>query len=151
MRPVYETTYQTQYRTVMQPVVTCQTRLVDRGCFAEQMVLKPSWFSTRLKWQSGGCSVDPATGQTVYQRAGLYWTDTPSGRYEVQKVWQPNVVAEQYQQTNYVPQTVAQQTPVQVCRMVPEQIVRKVPLSGLPHGFRAGRPQGAVSGLPHGL
>ena len=54
----------------------------------------------------GFCAVDPATGQTVYQRAGLYWAQTQRGQYEVQKVWHPNVVAQQVQQTNYVPETV---------------------------------------------
>jgi hypothetical protein len=127
MHPVYETAYRTEYHTVMQPVVTCQTQYVDRGCFAEQTVLKPGWPATRLTWQSGGCTVDPATGQTVYQRAGLYWTQTPRGTYEVQRVWHPNVVAQQVQQTSYVPQTVAQQVPMQVCKYVPEQVVRKVP------------------------
>jgi hypothetical protein len=128
MRPVYETAYRTEYRTVMQPVVTCQTQYVDRGCFSEQVVLKPGLPATRLTWQSGGCAVDPLTGQVAYQRAGLYWTQTPRGQYEVQRVWHPNVVAQQVQQTNYVPQTVAQQVPMQVCRYLPEQVVRKVPV-----------------------
>jgi hypothetical protein len=128
MRPVQETAYRTEYHTVLQPVVTCQTQYVDHGCFAEQTVMKPGWPATRLTWQSGGCAVDPVTGQTVYQRAGLYWTQTPRGTYEVQRVWHPNVVAQQVQQTNYVPQTVAQQVPMQVCKYVPEQVVRKVPV-----------------------
>ena len=127
MRPVYETAYQTQYRTVMQPVTTCETRYVDQGCYANQLVLKPGWPANRLTWQSATCSVDPLTGRPVYQRAGLYWTPTQSGRYEVQKVWQPNVVAQQVQKTCYVPQTVVEQQPYQVCKYVPERVVRKVP------------------------
>ena len=43
-------------------------------------------------------------------------------------MWRPNVVAQQVQQTNYVPQTVTQQVPMQVCKYVPEQVVRKVPV-----------------------
>jgi len=128
MKPVYETAYRTEYHTVYQPVTTCQTQYVDQGCFADQVVLKPGWPSTRLTWQSASCAVDPVTGQTVYQRPGLYWTQTPGGRYEVQKVWRPNVVAQQVQQTSYVPQTVVQQVPMQVCKYMPEQIVRKVPV-----------------------
>lgn len=127
MRPVYETAFQTQYRTVMQPVVTCETRYVDQGCYAEQMVLKPGWPKNELKWLQAACGVDPITGRPVYQRAGLYWVPTQSGRYEVQKVWQPNVVAQQVQKTCYVPQTVAEQVPYQVCKYVPERIVKKVP------------------------
>ena len=107
MKPVYETAYRTECHTVLQPVTTCRTQYVDQGCFAEQMVLKPGWPATRLTWQSGACAVDPVTGQTVYQRPGLYWAQTPRGQYEVQKVWHPNVVAQQVQQTSYVPQTVA--------------------------------------------
>jgi hypothetical protein len=128
MKPVYETAYRTEYRTVLQPVTTCRTQYVDQGCYAEQMVMKPGLPITRLSWQSATCAVDPVTGQTVYQRPGLYWTQTPRGQYEVQRVWQPNVVAQQVQQTSYVPQTVAQQTPMQVCKMVAEQCVRKVPV-----------------------
>ena len=71
MKPVYETAYRTECHTVLQPVTTCQTQYVDQGCFAEQMVLKPALPATRLAWQSGACAVDPVTGQTVYQRAGL--------------------------------------------------------------------------------
>ena len=134
MRPVYETAYRTEYHTVYQPVTTYRTQYVDQGCYAEQMVLKPCWPGTRLAWQSGGCAVDPVTGQTVYQRAGLYWVQTPRGEYEVQRVWRPNVVAQQIPQTCMVPQTVAQQVPMQVCKYVPE----------------TGRPQGAGAGLPDG-
>ncbi len=128
MRPVYETAYRTEYHTVLQPVVTCQTQYVDRGFATEQVVLKPGLPATRLTWQSGGTMVDPVTGQTVYRNAGLYWTQTPRGQYEVQRVWHPNVVAQQIPQTSYVQQTVAQQVPMQVCRYVPEQVVRKVPV-----------------------
>ena len=50
---------------------------------------------TRLTWQQGSCVTDPATGATAFQRGGLYWTQTPRGSYEVQRVWQPNIVAHQ--------------------------------------------------------
>ena len=43
------------------------------------------------------------------------------------RVWQPNVVAQQVQQVQYVPQTVTEQVPVQVTRYQSEQVVRKVP------------------------
>ncbi|MEN6452571.1 MAG: hypothetical protein ABFC96_18935, partial [Thermoguttaceae bacterium] len=87
MKPVYETAYRTEYHTVFQPVTTYRTQLVDQGCFAEQTVMKPCHPVTRLTWQSGGCAVDPATGQTVYHRGGLYWVTTPRGEYEVQRDW----------------------------------------------------------------
>ena len=128
MRPVYETAYRTECHTVLQPVTTYLTQYVDQGCFHEQTVLKPALPVTRLAWQSGTCAVDPVTGQTVYQRAGLYWVQTPRTECEVQKVWCPNVVAQQVPQTTYVPQTVTQQVPMQVCKYVPEQVCRKVPV-----------------------
>ncbi|MHC4181024.1 MAG: hypothetical protein ACYSWU_26290, partial [Planctomycetota bacterium] len=126
-RPVYETAYRTECQTVMRPVTTCRTEYVDQGCYAEQMVFKPSLPATRLRWVPGSCTVDPVTGATVYQRPGLHWVQTPRGRYEVRRVWQPNVVARQVPQTTYVPQTVSRQVPVQVCRYQEEQVCRKVP------------------------
>jgi hypothetical protein len=126
-RPVVQTCYSVQYHTVMSPVVSQQTQMVDHGCFAQQTVFKPAWFNTRLAWLGASCAVDPATGRTVYQRAGLYWVPTNRGRYEVRRVWQPNVVAEQTQHVCYVPQTVAEQIPVQVSSMRTEEVCRKVP------------------------
>jgi hypothetical protein len=128
MKPVYETSCRTEYHTVLQPVTTYRTQYVDQGCYQQQVVMKPALPSTRLAWQSGTCAVDPATGQTVYERPGLYWVQTPRSQYEVQQVWRPNVIAQQIQQTSYVPQTVAQQVPMQVCKYVPEQVCRKVPI-----------------------
>ena len=52
---------------------------------------------------------------------------TNRGTYEVNRVWQPNVVAQQVQQVQYVPQTVTEQVPVQVTSYRPEQVVQKVP------------------------
>ena len=126
-RPVYETAYRTECQTVMRPVTTCRTEYVDQGCLAEQMVFKPSLPKTRLRWVSGGSTIDPATGAAVYHPPGLYWEQTPRGTYEVQRVWQPNVVARQVPQTTYVPQTVSRQVPVQVCRYQEEQVCRTVP------------------------
>jgi hypothetical protein len=127
LKPVCETSYRTEYRTVMQPVTTCQTQYVDQGQYVEQTVLKPGLPQTKLAWQPAASVTDPVTGAVTYQRAGLYWVQSPAGRYEVQRVWQPNVVAQQVQQTNYVPQTVAEQVPVQVTRYVPEQVTKVVP------------------------
>ncbi len=126
-RPIYETAYRTEYHTVMRPVVTLRTEYVDQGCFAEQMVFKPGFPRTRLRWVPGSTAIDPLTGAAVLQRGGLYWVQTPRGRYEVQRVWQPNLVARQVEQTTYCPEVVARQVPVQVCRYQEEQVVRKVP------------------------
>ena len=48
LKPVYETAFRTECRTVYQPVTTCQTQYIDQGCYTDQVVLKPSWPSTRL-------------------------------------------------------------------------------------------------------
>jgi hypothetical protein len=126
-RPVYETAYRTECQTVMQPVTSYRTEYVDQGCYVEQIVMKPGLPKSRLRWASGSSTLDPMTGAVVYNPPGLYWEQTPRGRYEVQRVWQPNPVAVQVPQTSYVPQTVSRQVPVQVCRYVEEQVVRDVP------------------------
>jgi hypothetical protein len=128
MKPVYETSSRVENYTVMRPVTTCQTRYVDQGFMAQQTVMKPSWPATRLHWSGGGTAVDPATGLAVYQRPGLYWEQTPRGTYEVQNVWQPNVVPQQVQTTNYVPQVESRAVPVTTVRYQPETVVRKVPV-----------------------
>jgi hypothetical protein len=128
MKPVYETSSRTENYTVLRPVTTCQTRYVDQGYMAQQTVMKPGWPSTRLRWSGGGTAVDPATGLAVYQRPGLYWEQTPHGTYEVQNVWQPNVVPQQVQTTNYVPQIESREVPVTTVRYQPETVVRKVPV-----------------------
>ena len=126
-RPVCETVMRPQCRTVLQPVVTQRCQLVDQGCYHEQTTFKPSLFANRLEWQSGATTVDPLTGAAVYHSPGLYWTPTNRGTYEVNRVWQPNVVTQQVQQVAYVPQTVTEQVPVQVTSYRAEQVVQKVP------------------------
>ncbi len=127
LRPVQQTVYRNECCTVNEPVTTCRTEYVDQGCYAEQMVMKPGFPRTRLEWQPAGWTTDPATGQPQWRRAGLYWVQTPRGRYEVQRVWQPNLVAHQVPQTTYVPRVVTRQVPVQVTSYQPEQVCRTVP------------------------
>ena len=152
MKPVYETSCRTEYHTVLQPVTTYQTQMVDQGCFQEQMVLKPSlWQSTRLTWQSGQNAVDPATGQVVYQRGGLYWDQTPRGTYEVKKVWHPNVVAQQIPQTTYVPQTVAAAGAGSGLQVRARAGLPEGPRPSVPYGDGDGGPEGSGDHLPNGL
>ena len=91
------------------------------------MTFKPSWWANRLTWQGGGTTVDPATGVAVYQRAGFYWSPTNRGTYEVNRVWQPNLVCPAGAAGANVPQTVSEQVPVQVTSYPREQVVQKVP------------------------
>ena len=129
LKPVYETSCRTETYTVMRPQTVCQTQMVDQGGFVEQTVMKPASPANRLRWMSGTTAVDPATGQAVYQRPGLYWVQIPRGTYEVQRAWQPNMVPQQVQQTCMVPQVESRQVPVQTVRYQQEQVVRKVPVT----------------------
>jgi hypothetical protein len=129
MKPVYETSYRTENYTVMRPQTVCRTQVVDQGFYADQTVMKPAASANRLKWVPGATAIDPLTGQAVYQRPGLYWVQVPRGTYEVQRVWQPNYVPQQVQQTYMVPATESRQVPVQTMRYEQEQVVRKVPVT----------------------
>ena len=65
----------------------------------------------------------------VDQRAGLAWVpEQAPSTVSVVRNWQPNVVAMQVPQTNYVARVVTQKVPTQVCRFVDEQVVQKVPV-----------------------
>ena len=122
MKPVRETVYRTENQTTYQPVTTCKTEYVDRGCYQDQVVLKPGLPRNRLQWSSPETRWDPITGTQVNQPAGLYWHQAQRGTYEVQKIWRPNIVAQQVPVTTLVPQVVTRQVPVEVCRYEPEQV-----------------------------
>ena len=126
-RPIYETAYRTEQYTVMRPVVSSRTEYVDQGCYRDQLVYRAGPVRTRLTWQPGTYVTDPLSGRVGYKRAGLFWTPVQCGRYEVQRAWQPNLVAQEIRQTSYVPMLAQRQVPVQVCRYQEEQICRKIP------------------------
>ena len=128
LRPVRETVYRTQTSTVNEAVTTYRTQYVDQGSYADQLTYKPGKSRSQLSWQQRANVYDPATGTVSQQRGGLYLVPTQQqGRYEVNRTWQPNLVAQQIPQTTLVPRIVSQQVPVEVCRMQPEQVCRKVP------------------------
>ena len=151
----------------MQPVVTQQTQMVDRGCFAEQMIFKPALVQhpAHVAVRQHAPSIRPRGWSCTSGRASIGCRST-AGATRCRRVWQPNVVAEQIQRVGYVPQTVAEQVPVQVASYQTEEVCRKVPyqvcrivagavraegaLHGLPAGGRAGREEGAGPGLPDG-
>jgi hypothetical protein len=129
-RPVTETAYQAQYQTVLRPVTNYTTRYVDQGGYVDQAYCVPGTASfPRLGWTPATQSVDPQTGIVQVTRPGLAWTTayTPPQQL-VQRVWRPNVVAQQVASVSYCPEQVAVQVPVQVCKMVTEQQVRQVPV-----------------------
>jgi len=126
-RPVYETSTRTVHRTVMEPVTTYRTVYVDQGCYQDYTVFRPGLPQTRLRWVGASCTVDPVTGRTVYQRPGLYWVQTPGGRYETHRVWKPNLVAQQVPQTTYCAKVVTEEVPVQTCRYEQVEMTRTIP------------------------
>ena len=126
-KPVNETVMQAQNYVTCEPVTTMRTEYVDRGGFVDQTVYHPGQVKNSLQWLPGTCAVDPATGSSVYQRPGLHWVERQDpGTCTVQRVYVPNVVAQQVPQTNYVQKVVTQQVPVQVTRYVDEVVNQPV-------------------------
>src|SRR5687768_3270264 len=130
MRPVTETIEQERRYTVMQPVVHYETRMVDQGCYVDQVVcVQPPATRRGLTWVPPASVADPYTGAVTVQRPGLVWGNVqPPAQQIVQRVWKPNVVAQQYPVTQLCPQEMVQKIPVQVCRQVPQEMVRKIPV-----------------------
>lgn len=127
-RQVWETGEREESYTVMDPVTTFETVQVDQGCYVDHTVLRPGPVRNRLAWHPGACVVDPLTGRTTYHRGGLFWTPVQGPpRYEVQRIWQPNVVAQQVPRTTFVARVVTRKVPVQVCRYVDQEVVHRVP------------------------
>src|SRR5262249_11731153 len=128
-RQVMETAERDEFSTVCEPVTTYRTEYVDQGQMVEQQIVHPGKVHNSLKWIPGSCMVDPNTGASYYQKGGLAWVPIQQpNRVEVCRVWQPNVVAQQIPQTQYVQRVIARKVPVQVCRMVDQEEVRKVPV-----------------------
>jgi hypothetical protein len=125
-----ETCEQERRYTVMMPVVRYQTRYVDQGCFVDQVVcVQPPPVRRGLTWMTASPTVDPSTGFVQVQRPGLVWGNvSPPAQYAVQRVWKPNIVAQQCPVTEMCPQEVVQKVPVQVCRYVPQEMCRKIPV-----------------------
>jgi hypothetical protein len=144
-KPVYETQMQEQRQvvrkavneTVMQqsqalayePVTTYRTQLVDQGGFVDQAAYVPGTTRNRLSWVPGGYAADTTTGTVFRHRAGLHCVpfQTP-GAVVTQRVYVPNVVAQQIPQTTYTAKVVTQETPVNVTRYVDEVVSQQVPV-----------------------
>src|SRR5262249_5766133 len=125
-RPVLETAEREQCSTVCEPQTTYTTRYVDQGCWQEYQVLKPGPICMQPVCIPSKCVVDPCTGLSTYIPAttGFQQVQGPS-TVQVNRVWKPNVVAEQIPQTTYVQRVVVQKVPIQVCRYVNEEVVQK--------------------------
>jgi hypothetical protein len=99
-RAVMETAERDEFTTVCEPVTTYRTQYVDQGGYVDQCQYTPGAVRNRLTWQPAACVVDPLTGASTFQRGGLAWVPMQQpGAYQVARVWQPNVVAQQVPQT----------------------------------------------------
>ena len=130
-RPVMETAERDQYSTVCEPQTTYTTRYADQGGWQEYQVAKPGPVYNQPVCVPGGCSTDPCTGLTHVYRPRPPVTNKCKRprRWKCNRVWKPNIVAEQIPQTTYVQKVVVQKVPVQVCRYVNEEVVQKVPVT----------------------
>ena len=91
---------------------------MDQGTFVDQQVVTPGPVRNRLRWLPRRCAVDPVTGASSYNRGGLAWVpEQAPAQVTVNRVWAPNVVAQQIPQTTYVQRIVTRKVPVQVCRV----------------------------------
>ncbi|MDA7950611.1 MAG: hypothetical protein MPJ24_03900 [Pirellulaceae bacterium] len=145
-QPVTETVWQDQYQVTYKPVTTYQNQVVNVGGVVQQQVQVPGKVRNRLQRLPGQAFVDPATGQVVQQRGGLYWVpyQRPGQTYTVNQ-YVPQYVQQQrpvttYQQqvvtqkvptqvTHYVDKVVTRDVPVQVRKLVPQEVVREVPVT----------------------
>lgn len=128
-RPVTETGYQTQSYTAMRPVTTVQNQVVDAGGYVAQQVVTPGTVGYGLQWVPRAYQTTGPFGLLSVNRGGLFWTPqaTPP-TVQTQLAYRPNYVTQQVAQTQYVPETVQQQVPVQYTRMVNETVSEQVPV-----------------------
>jgi hypothetical protein len=127
--PLVETAMRDEQYTQLEPVTTFRQQFVDQGAWTCQQVCQPGRVVNRLRWLQGGCVVDPATGQSTYQRPGLAWVpEQGPPQVTVQRVWKPNLVAVQVPQTTYVQRVCTRKVPVQTYRLVDQEKVEQVPV-----------------------
>jgi hypothetical protein len=143
--PVQETTIQERAYTVNRPVTNYVDHVVDKGQYVSQVNTLPGQSYTRLAWHRANF-VDPVTGESKWRIPGFYWTDMQGPtQHTVNRVYQPNYVAEvvpvtstiQEQRIEQVPETrttfrdeqVVRTEQVQVPRVIQEEVVRRVPVT----------------------
>jgi hypothetical protein len=129
-RAVNETVMQQQCVTAMEPVTTYRTQLVDQGGFVDSTTLVAGTTRNRLSWVPRGVATDNLSGQVFSHHAGFHWVpqSTPS-QLVTQRVYVPNVVAQQIPQTALMPRQVMQEVPVNVTRYQDEVVTEQVPVT----------------------
>jgi len=124
-KQVAETVMQDRQYTTFEPITTCRTQMVDRGGYATQNVCVPGAVSNRLRWLQPGVVNDAATGVSYYRRGGLHWVpQQAASRVVAQRVYVPNMVAQQIKETRMQPKVVTQKVPVTVNRCVEEVVLK---------------------------
>jgi hypothetical protein len=143
--PVQETTIENRTYTVNRPVTNYVETVVDRGHYVNQVNTLPGQSYTRLAWHRANYT-DPVTGESKWRIPGFYWTDMQGPtRYETNRVYQPNYVAQTVPVTSTVQEQRFEQVPVtrttfqneqivrteqvQVPRTIQEEVVRKIPVT----------------------
>lgn len=129
-RAVNETVMQQQCVTAMEPVTTYRTQLVDQGGFVDSTTLVPGTTRNRLSWVPRGVATDNLSGQVFSHHAGFHWVpQTTPGALVTQRLYVPNVVAQQIPQTALMPRQVMQEVPVNVTRYQDEVVTEQVPVT----------------------
>jgi hypothetical protein len=126
------TMLQPQQRTVYEPVTTTATQYVDQGGYVDQQTVTPGAVRNRLQWIPGGYSVSGVNGLPYYQRGGFHWVPTQAPAVvSTARVYVPNVVAQQVQQTHMQAKVVTDNVEVQGVRYEDEIQTRRVPYTTL--------------------
>jgi hypothetical protein len=99
-------------------------KVVDKGQYVNQTNTLPGREYNRLAWHRANY-VDPVSGESKWRIPGFYWT-TMQGpeRYEVNKVYQPNYVAETVPVTTMFQEQRIEQVPVTRTTFQNEQVIR---------------------------
>jgi len=129
--PVTETHVQDQTYTAYDPVTVMRTQYVDQGQYVNKVEQTPGRVRRRLRFRSRQPYVDAVTGQQKFQRAGLYWVPSQGrGTTRVNRVWMPNVVAQQVPETTYQARQAVRQVQVQRTNLV-DKLVKPPPVQVL--------------------
>ena len=124
-KPVVNTEMRTEDITTYRPVQTLETQYVPSPVVTNQLVQTPT--RSRLDWLQRGYHWDPTTGQYVFRRGGLHWTN-PGNVITSQPTVTMGLVPQQQARTTYVPETTRRQRPVEVLRYDEHIETRRVPI-----------------------
>jgi len=119
-KPVTKRGVEKEEVTVYRPQQSTQTTMVPGT------LLVPGQTSsrTRMRWLQRGYYSDPYSGNPVWRRSGLHWTNEPTqGQNAV-----PVVVPQRTSSVTMVPETIVRETPVEKTTYVDEYETREVPV-----------------------